>query len=194
MLIIGLLIVIAAVVFGAVEVSQNWGGSTFAVKGFGQTLGHFTLAEIFIAGLALAAVFFVGVWIAAVSSRVRRRAAQQRKIEARDARADREAAIADRDRLAGALQRERAAHSSDLDRDREALAERPVETVGQPLATSASAPVVEHTVADRPVVYNSDTQTYETAGSMPGSIDTVDPQQDPVAAGSRHRRHGLLRG
>jgi hypothetical protein len=186
MLIIGLLIVIAAVVFGAVEVSQNWGGSTFAVKGFGHTLGHVTLAEIFLAGVVLAAVFFLGLWIAAVSSRVRRRAAQQRKIEARDARADREAAIADRDRLAGALQRERAAHNSDLNREREALAERPV--VAEPVAASNGVPVV-----DRPVVYNSGTQTYETAGGVPGSIDTVDPVQEPVVAGSRHRRHGFSR-
>jgi uncharacterized membrane protein len=191
MLLIGLLIVIAAVVFGAVEVAQNWGGTTYTVKGFGNTLGHFTLAEIFLAGIVLAAIFFVGLWMVSVSSRVRRRAAQQRKIEARDAAADREAAIADRDRLAGALQRERTAHSADLNRDREALAQRPTET----------APVVTAPVVERPVVYNSATQSYETAGATPGSIDVTDPQPvavddagEPVVPASRHRRHGLLRG
>jgi FtsZ-interacting cell division protein ZipA len=189
MLIIGLLIVIAAVVFGAVEIAQNWGGPTYPIHVFGQT-GHFTLAEIFIAGIVLAAIFFVGLWIAAVSSRIRRRAAQQRRIEARDAKADREAAIADRDRLATALQRERAAHGSDLERDREVIAtNRATEPV--PVATT---PVVE-----RPVVYNSGTQTYETAGAMPGSIDMTDPQQDPeqsdgtVVEHAGRRKHGLMR-
>jgi uncharacterized membrane protein len=182
MLIIGLLIVVAAAVFGAVEIAQNWGGPTYTVKGFGQTLGHFTLAEIFLAGIVLAAIFFVGLWLAAVSSRLRRRAAQQRRAEARDAQADREAAIADRDRLAGALQRERAAHGSDLERDREALAAQPA--VAVPVATT---PIVEG-----PVVYNADTQSYETAGANPGSIDMTDPVQEPVVATGR-RRHGLLR-
>jgi hypothetical protein len=191
MLIIGLLIVIAAVVFGAVEIAQNWGGPTYTVHGFGQT-GHFTLAEIFIAGLVLAAIFFVGLWMTAVSSRLRRRAAQQRRVEARDANADREAAIADRDRLASALQRERAAHGSDLERDREVIAANSV-TEPVPVATTpvAAAPVVE-----RPVVYNSGTQTYETAGAVPGSIDVTDPQQvdnDTVVDNSGRRKHGLVR-
>jgi hypothetical protein len=176
MLIIGLLIVIAAVVVGAVEIAQNWGGPTYTIHGFGQT-GHFTLAEIFIAGM----------WLTAVSSRLRRRAAQQRRVEARDAKADREAAIADRDRLASALQRERAAHGSDLERDREVIAaNRDAEPV--PVGTT---PVVE-----RPVVYNSGTQTYETAGAVPGSIDMTDPQQvddAPVVEPVGRRRHGLLR-
>jgi hypothetical protein len=185
MLIIGLLIVVAAAVFGAVELAQNWGGPTYTIHGFGQTLGHFTLAEIFLAGIVLTAIFFVGLWIAAVSSRIRRRAAQQRRVEARDAKADREAAIADRDRLATALQRERAAHGSDLERDREALAARPVDSV----------PVTTTPVVERPVVYNSDTQTYETAGSVPGSIDMTDPRQvdEPVVEATGRRKHGLVR-
>lgn len=185
MLIIGLLIVIAAVVVGAVEIAQNWGGPTYTIHGFGQT-GHFTLAEIFIAGIVLAAIFFVGMWLTAVSSRMRRRAAQQRRVEARDAKADREAAIADRDRLASALQRERAAHGSDLERDREVIAANRATEV--PVATT---PVVE-----RPVVYNSGTQTYETAGAVPGSIDMTDPQQvtdAPVVETAGRRRHGLVR-
>jgi FtsZ-interacting cell division protein ZipA len=190
MLIIGLLIVVAAAVFGAVEIAQNWGGPTYTIHGFGQT-GHFTLAEIFIAGLVLAAIFFVGLWISAVSSRIRRRAAQQRRVEARDAKADREAAIADRDRLATALQRERAAHGSDLERDREALAQRPVETTDQRVV--GAQPVAVAPVAERPVVYNADTKSYETAGAVPGSIDMTDPVQEPVAAGTGRRRHGFSR-
>ena len=47
MLIIGLLIVVAAAAFAGVVVSENWGGGTYAVKGFGHLLGHYTLAQIF---------------------------------------------------------------------------------------------------------------------------------------------------
>ena len=40
MLIIGLLILLAAAAFAGVVISENWGGGTFAVKGFGHVLGH----------------------------------------------------------------------------------------------------------------------------------------------------------
>jgi hypothetical protein len=126
-----------------------------------------------------------------VSSRLRRRAAAQRRVEARDAKADREAAIADRDRLATALQRERAAHGSDLERDRDAIA---ANRAAEPVP-GATTPVADRAVVERPVVYNSDTHTYETAGATPGSIDMTDPQDvdEPVASSTGRRKHGLVR-
>ena len=66
MLLIGLLILVAAAAFAGVLISENWGGGTFAIKGFGHVLGHYTLAQIFISGIVLTAIFFFGLWAASV--------------------------------------------------------------------------------------------------------------------------------
>ena len=103
MLLIGLLIMAAAAVFAGVLLSENWGGTTYQVDGFGHVLGHLTLAEIFIAGLALMVIFVLGVWSVSVSSRIRKRASGRRRAETRAAREERDALLADRDRLANEL-------------------------------------------------------------------------------------------
>src|SRR5664279_2209038 len=103
MLLIGLLIMAAAAVFAGVLLSENWGGTTYQVDGFGHVLGHLTLAEIFIAGLALMVIFVLGVWSVSVSSRIRKRASGRRRAETRAAREERDALLADRDRLASEL-------------------------------------------------------------------------------------------
>ena len=86
MLLIGLLILVAAAAFAGVLISENWGGGTFAIKGFGHVLGHYTLAQIFISGIVLTAIFFFGLWAASVSTRLRRRASGRRRAESRAAR------------------------------------------------------------------------------------------------------------
>jgi uncharacterized membrane protein len=115
MLIIGLLIMVAAAVFAGVVLSENWGGPTYEIDGFGRVLGHLTLAQIFIAGIALMAVFVVGMWVASVSSRMRRRASGRRRAETRAVREEREALIADRDRLATELEEARRSRPIVLD-------------------------------------------------------------------------------
>ena len=52
MLIIGFLIVVAVAVFAGVVLSDNWGGSTTSIAGFGHTLGHLTLATELLAKCA----------------------------------------------------------------------------------------------------------------------------------------------
>ncbi|HEY0870201.1 MAG TPA: hypothetical protein VGD55_07365 [Acidothermaceae bacterium] len=110
MLLIGLLIVVAAAAFAGAVVSENWGGTTYTVHGFGHVLGHLTLAEIFLSGVILTTIFFLGLWVASVSSRIRRRTSNRRRAEARATREERDALLADRDRLARDLDAERAAH------------------------------------------------------------------------------------
>ncbi|HTC70801.1 MAG TPA: hypothetical protein VK662_14620 [Acidothermaceae bacterium] len=110
MLIIGLLIVVAAAAFAGAVVSENWGGSTYTVHGFGHVLGHLTLAEIFLSGVILAAIFFLGLWVASVSSRIRRRTSNRRRAEARATREERDTLLAERDKLARELDAERTAH------------------------------------------------------------------------------------
>jgi hypothetical protein len=141
MLIVGLLIAVAVAVFAGVVLSENWGGNTFTVNGFGHVLGHLTLAQIFISGIALTAVFFVGLWMASVSSRMRRRASGRRRAENRAIREEREDLLADRDRLARELAAERAARTQEVTADR-------------------VVNVDERRIEERPVAYPRDTEVY----------------------------------
>jgi hypothetical protein len=132
MLLIGLLIVVAVAVFGGVVLSENWGGDTYTISGFGHTLGHLTLGQIFLSGVALTALFFLGVWAASVSSRLRRRASGRRRAETRAIREERESMAAERDKLAAELEAERAGRgtpAADLPpaypREAEVYADRP---------------------------------------------------------------------
>jgi uncharacterized membrane protein len=109
MLLIGLLILVAAAAFAGVLISENWGGGTFAIKGFGHVLGHYTLAQIFISGIVLTAIFFFGLWAASVSTRLRRRASGRRRAENRAAREEHDELVAERDKLARELAAQRAA-------------------------------------------------------------------------------------
>jgi hypothetical protein len=112
MLIIGLLIALAAAIFVAVVLAEDWGGATYTIHGFGHTLGNLTLAEIFLSGIIITAIFFAALWLASVSNRMRRRASARRRAETRSMREEHENAIADRDRLARELEAERASHAS----------------------------------------------------------------------------------
>lgn len=108
MLIIGLLIVVAAAAFAGVVVSENWGGPTYTVKGFGHVLGHYTLAQIFLSAVVLTAIFCFGLWAASVSTRLRRRASSRRRAENRAAREEHDGLVAERDKLARDLAAQRA--------------------------------------------------------------------------------------
>jgi uncharacterized membrane protein len=108
MLIIGFLIVVAVAVFAGVVLSDNWGGSTVSITGFGHVLGNLTMAEVFLSGVVLTAIFFVGAWLIMLSSRMRRRASRTRRAETRAARQEREEIAAERDRLARELESARA--------------------------------------------------------------------------------------
>jgi len=122
MLLIGLLIVVAAAAFAGAVVSENWGGNTYAVHGFGHVLGHLTLAEIFLSAVILTTIFFLGLWVASVSSRIRRRTSSRRRAEARATREERDALLAERDRLAREAHEPRQGFPLDELHDHEQLA------------------------------------------------------------------------
>jgi uncharacterized membrane protein len=113
MLFIGLLIALAAVVFAVVVLAEDWGGATYTIHGFGHVLGHLTLAGIFLCGIIITAIFFAALWMASVSSMMRRRASNRRRAEHRAVRDERESLLDERDRLARELDAERAAHGAD---------------------------------------------------------------------------------
>jgi hypothetical protein len=160
MLLIGLLIVVAAAAFAGAVVSENWGGPTYTVHGFGHVLGHLTLAQIFLSGVVLTAIFFLGLWVASVSSRIRRRTSNRRRAENRATREERDGLLAERDRLATELDAERAA--------------RPVVT--QEVPTQLTMPV-----AARPEsVMGSGDYPYTPAADYPAQeVSAVEP--DPAS-------------
>ena len=143
MLIIGFLIVVAVAVFAGVVLSDNWGGSTVSITGFGHVLGNLTMAEVFLSGVVLTAIFFVGAWLIMLSSRMRRRASRTRRAETRAARQEREEIAAERDRLARELENARA---------------------NAPVAE----PVTEHVTTERPTeVRLPDTERYASPTAGP---------------------------
>lgn len=181
MLILGFLIVVAVAVFAGVVLSDNWGGSTTSIAGFGHVLGHLTMAEVFLSGVVLTAIFFVGAWLIMLSSRMRRRASRTRRAETRAARQEREEIAAERDRLARELEKARA---------NAPLAE-PL-TQQMPVGTE---PVVTEPMVTRP----AEVRLPDTAASpaYPGDagegygqrlIDPTDPSAATLAA-DEARRH-----
>jgi hypothetical protein len=100
MFVIGLLVAAAAAVFVAVVTIEDWGGPAYSIHGFGHVLGHLTLAEVFVAGLGISAIFFIALWFAGFMNSVHRRRSAQRRAEARALRENYDAVRADRDRLA----------------------------------------------------------------------------------------------
>jgi hypothetical protein len=186
MLILGFLIVVAVAVFAGVVLSDNWGGSTVSINGFGHVLGHLTMAEIFLSGVVLTAIFFIGAWLIMLSSRMRRRASRSRRAETRAARQEREEMAAERDRLARELEKAQA----------NARVAEPV-TQAMPVATE---PVLTHPVGTEPVVTRpaevrlpdtSATPPYPTEpaeGYGQRLIDPTDPR-DATHAADEARRH-----
>jgi uncharacterized membrane protein len=149
MLLIGLLILVAAAAFAGVLISENWGGGTFAIKGFGHVLGHYTLAQIFISGIVLTAIFFFGVWAASVSTRIRRRASSRRRAESRAAREEHDELVAERDRLAREL----------------AAAQRTAPVAAAPVATPVAT-----TAAGQPAYVPPELPAYVPAEQQPNEL------------------------
>ena len=155
MLIIGLLIVVTAAALAGVVVSENWGGGTYAVKGFGHVLGHYTLAQIFLSAVVLTTIFFFGLWAASVSTRLRRRASSRRRAESRAAREEHDELVAERDRLARELAAQRAA---------------------APVAVSAGAPITVPAATGQPVYAPSGQPEYVAADQPAELFPTATPR------------------
>ena len=177
MLILGFLIVVAVAVFAGVVLSDNWGGSTTSIAGFGHVLGHLTMAEVFLSGVVLTAIFFVGAWLIMLSSRMRRRASRTRRAETRVARQEREEIAAERDRLAGELEKARANAPM---AEQVPVGIEPVVT--EPMVTRPAEVRLPDTAASP--VYPGDSA--EAYGQR--LIDPADPRDATVAA-DEARRH-----
>ncbi|HEX7106382.1 MAG TPA: hypothetical protein VF218_10480 [Acidothermaceae bacterium] len=171
MLVIGLLIALAAAIFAGVVLAEDWGGATYAIHGFGYNLGSLTLAGIFLAGIIITTIFFLALYMASVSGRMRRRASARRRAEHRSLREEHENVLAERDRLARELDAERGGRSPG--------AEYPRDTYSQETYPRATEPV-----------YPRDTDAYG------GRVDPANPDaaaypRSDVTAQDETYRHSV---
>jgi ABC-type nickel/cobalt efflux system permease component RcnA len=102
MLILGLLLVVVSGAAGVLLIAYNNGGAAETVTVFGRDLGEYTMMQAFVAGLVVALVFLLGMWM--IMSAGRR--ARENRARYREARKEAKAAARERDELAEQLHRE----------------------------------------------------------------------------------------
>ncbi|HEY7597222.1 MAG TPA: hypothetical protein VH969_29020 [Actinophytocola sp.] len=127
MLILGLLLVLASAGAAVVLIAYNTAGPAETVSAFGRDIANVTLMQAFVAGIVVALVFLLGLWMIAAAGR-RSRAHRARY---REARREAKTAAQERDELAERVRTED-----------EVRAEQ--ETVAMPVARSHG----EHAVDD----------------------------------------------
>jgi hypothetical protein len=124
MLILGLLLVVVSGAAAAVLIAYNATGPAETVTAFGRDIANVTLMQAFVAGVVVALVFLLGLWM--VMSAARR--GREHRARFREARREAKAAAKERDELADRIRK-----------DEEVRSEQ--ETVAMPAATHAGEPV-----------------------------------------------------
>jgi len=102
MLILGLVLIIASGAVATVLIAHNGDCTPQTVFAFGRDIADVTVMEAFVAGIVVALVFVVGIWMTAVGAR-RSREYRARYREARHAA---RAAARERDELAERMRQE----------------------------------------------------------------------------------------
>lgn len=93
MLILGLLLLVVSGAAGVLLIAYNTGGTAQTVTLFGRDLADVTMMQAFVAGLVVAAVFLLGLWmIMSAGRRAKENRARYREVrrEARDASRERD--------------------------------------------------------------------------------------------------------
>lgn len=119
MLLLGLLLLVVSGAAGVLLIAYNTGGTAQTVTMFGRDLGDFTMMQAFIAGLVVAAVFLLGLWM--IMSAGRR--ARENRARYREVRREAREAARERDRLAKQLANEEDRHEPVMDDRREPATE-----------------------------------------------------------------------
>jgi hypothetical protein len=123
MLILGLLLVLLSAAAVALLVAYNSsGGPEQMIVLFGRDWVNVTPLQAFIAGIVVALVFCLGLWMVVSTERRRRATASEYRAVRREARTAR----AERDRLAKQLEQERTAEPAPAANERAAAEQRPV--------------------------------------------------------------------
>lgn len=102
MLILGLLLLVVSGAAGVLLIAYNNGGAEQSITLFGQEWAGVTMVEAFVAGLVVAAVFLLGVWM--IMSGGRR--ARENRARYHEVRREAKVAARERDKLAEQLRKE----------------------------------------------------------------------------------------
>jgi ABC-type nickel/cobalt efflux system permease component RcnA len=124
MLILGLLLVVVSGAAAAVLIAYNTAGPAETVTAFGRDIANVTLMQAFVAGVVVALVFLLGLWM--IMSAARR--GREHRARFREARREAKVAAKERDELADRIRQ-----------DEEVRSEQ--ETVAMPAANHAGEPV-----------------------------------------------------
>lgn len=109
MLILGLLLVVLSGAAAALLIVYNGSGAEQAVSLFGKDLTSVTVMQAFVAGLVVALVFMIGLWM--VMSAARR--ARENRARYRAARKETKVVAAERDELAEQLRHDEERHADE---------------------------------------------------------------------------------
>jgi hypothetical protein len=140
MLILGLLLVVLSAAAVAVLWAYNSsGGPEQMIVIFGRDLASVSPLEAFLAGIVIALIFCLGLWMVVTTERRRREARSQYREARREARAagrEAQAVARERDELAEQLARERSSEPgrtvpADPATERHAAADRPAPAVAE---------------------------------------------------------------
>src|SRR5262249_48100965 len=96
MLILGLLLVVVSGAAAAVLIAYNSAGTAETVTAFGRDSGNVTLMQAFVAGMVVALVFLLGLWMIVAAGR----RARENRARFREARREARLAAQERDELA----------------------------------------------------------------------------------------------
>lgn len=102
MLILGLLLVVVSGAAGVVLIAYNNGGAEQTVTMFGRDWAGVTMMEAFVAGMVVAAVFLLGVWMIISAGRK----ARENRARFHEVRREAKVAARERDKLAKQLRDE----------------------------------------------------------------------------------------
>jgi len=111
MVVLGLLMIIIAVLFGADVVFENTASATG--KMFHQSVSNLSLGGIFLAGAVTALVLALGLWLVFGGAARKRRKRAARKTTLKETQAERETLAEENARLARQLEQERAAKAAE---------------------------------------------------------------------------------
>lgn len=102
MLILGLLLVVASGAAAAVLIAYNSGGTAETVSAFGRDVATVTLVQAFVAGIVVALVFLLGLWMIVSAGRRGR----EHRARYREARREAQAAAKERDEMADRMRKD----------------------------------------------------------------------------------------
>lgn len=154
MLILGLLLLVVSGAAGVLLIAYNTGGTAQTVTMFGRDFADVTVMQAFVAGLVVAVVFLLGVWM--IMSAGRR--ARENRARYREVRREAREAARERDRLAKQLATEEDRHAPVADTRRDEPA--PDSTVTPPMGTrtdpAGAPPTPRHAApaGQQPVITN----------------------------------------